>query len=117
MAILSKKPKKEAKVEKKETTEPSTTASSAHILLQPRVTEKASESAMNKNVYVFNVAKMTTKDDVRRAIVEFYKVSPLKIAMVKVPSKQVFVRGKYGTRGSGKKAYVYLKKGDKIEIV
>jgi len=117
MAILSKKPKKEPKVAKKEASSTTTLASSAHILLRPRVTEKASESAMNKNVYVFDVAKSTTKEDVRRAIVEFYKVSPLKIAMVKVPSKQVFVRGKYGTRGSGKKTYVYLKKGDKIEIV
>jgi large subunit ribosomal protein L23 len=116
MAILSKKPKKEPKAVKKENSTPST-SSSAHILLRPRVTEKASESAMNKNVYVFDVAKSTTKEDVRKAIVEFYKVSPLKIAMVKVPSKQVFVRGKYGTRGSGKKTYVYLKKGDKIEIV
>jgi ribosomal protein L23 len=48
---------------------------------------------------------------------EMYKVQPTKIAMTKIPGKSVFVRGKKGERSSGKKAYVYVKKGDKIEIV
>jgi ribosomal protein L23 len=37
--------------------------------------------------------------------------------MVNIPKKNVFVRGKWGTKGGGKKAYVYLKKGDKIESI
>jgi ribosomal protein L23 len=44
-----------------------------------------------------------------------YKVNPVKIAVVTINSKSVISRrnGKKGTKGGGKKAYVYLKKGDK----
>ena len=46
-----------------------------------------------------------------------YKVSPMKVRIVNLPAKKVFVRGKWGEKTSVKKAYVYLKKGDKIEII
>jgi len=88
-----------------------------NILLAPRVTEKASEKSMNSNVYVFNVDQRATKKDISKAVSKTYKVSPLKISVVRIPRKQIFVRGKKGMRPGGKKAYVYLKKGDKIEFV
>ena len=34
-----------------------------------------------------------------------------------MPRKKVMHRGKIGMKGGGKKAYVYLKEGDSIEIV
>jgi ribosomal protein L23 len=34
-----------------------------------------------------------------------------------MPGKKVFVRGKAGQQARGKKAYVHLKKGDKIELL
>jgi len=86
--------------------------SRAGVLLAPRITEKASERAMNANVYVFNVDPRTTKFQIKKAVIELYKV-----AIVTVPVKQVFVRGKYGQSKGGKKAYIYLKKGDTIEFV
>ena len=49
------------------------------------------------------------------AIKAFYKVTPEKINIVRNPSKTVFVRGKKGVKSGVKKAYVYLKEGDKIE--
>jgi ribosomal protein L23 len=45
----------------------------------------------------------------------FYNVTPIKIAIAKTPSKAVFVRGRKGVKNGVKKAYVSLKKGDKIE--
>lgn len=86
----------------------------ADILLRPRITEKAS-FVMESNVHTFEVASNATKKQVTEAIKAFYKVMPLKINIVKNPKKEVFVRGKKGIKAGVKKAYVYLKKGDKIE--
>ncbi len=82
----------------------------------PRVTEKAS-NAMERNVYTFNVASSATKKEVEKAVFSLYKVKPLKVNILKVPRKKVFSKGKYGVKGGGKKALVYLKKEDKIEFV
>lgn len=106
---------------KKNTNKEVAVALSAHtrssVLLKPRITEKASERAMNANVYVFDVDPRTTKFQIKKAVQELYKVTPIKIAVVTIPAKQVFVRGKYGQSKGGKKAYIYLKKGDTIEFV
>jgi large subunit ribosomal protein L23 len=85
------------------------------ILKAPRITEKAS-MLMEKNVYAFDVSEDATKSEVRKAFVAMYKFKPVKIAMLKVQKKAVFIRGRKGVKSGGKKAYVYLKKGDKIEI-
>lgn len=86
----------------------------ANTLVKPRITEKASFVA-EKNVYVFETDKNASKSEIKKAIQIFYKVTPIKINIVKNPKKQVFVRGKKGFKGGVKKAYVYLKKGDKLE--
>ncbi len=86
----------------------------ADTLMRPRVTEKAS-MLMEKNVYVFEISKNASKTDVLKAMEVYYKVSPVKVCIAKNPSKNVFVRGKKGVKSGVKKAYVYLKEGDKIE--
>lgn len=86
----------------------------AGVILRPRITEKAS-FLLEKNVHTFEVAPRATKEQVAKTIQAFYKVSPLKIRMVKNPAKKIFVRGKKGVKAGVKKAFVYLKKGDKIE--
>ncbi|OHA92812.1 MAG: 50S ribosomal protein L23 [Candidatus Zambryskibacteria bacterium RIFCSPLOWO2_12_FULL_39_45] len=85
-----------------------------HILIRPHITEKATISA-ESSVYVFEIDARTTKAIVKKAFVEKYKITPLKIRTVTIPAKQVFVRGKRGTKASYKKAYIYLKKGTKLE--
>lgn len=86
----------------------------ADVLLRPRITEKATFVA-EKNVHTFEVAQAATKEQIAKAIRAFYKVSPIKINIVKNPAKSVFIRGKRGVKSGVKKAYVYLKKGDKME--
>lgn len=86
----------------------------AGILLKPRITEKAS-FVSEANVHTFEIGPTTTKRQVSEAIKIFYKVTPIKINVVKNPTKKVFIRGKKGTKAGVKKAYVYLKKGDKLE--
>lgn len=81
----------------------------------PRVTEKAS-MYFEKNVYTFDVSEDANKSEIKKAIFTLYKVKPVKVNIVTIPKKQVFVRGKKGVKNGGKKALVYLKEGDKIEI-
>jgi len=95
-------------------TEDKNKAKYAHILLKPRITEKANRLA-ESNVHAFEIAPSANKRDVSVAIKIFYKVMPMKVTIVKNPSKNVLIRGKKGKKAGVKKAYVYLKKGDKIE--
>jgi large subunit ribosomal protein L23 len=89
----------------------------ATVLLRPRVTEKAAIKANASNVYVFEVTKDATKKSVTASVRDAYKVTPINVRLLAIPRKNVFVRGKEGVKGGGKKAYVYLKKGDKIETI
>lgn len=85
-------------------------------IVRPRITEKATQVAEN-NVYTFNIAPTATKTQVKEAVQKLYKVTPLKVNVVKIRARKVFVRGKRGVTAGGRKAYVYLKKGDKIELM
>ncbi len=87
-----------------------------HIIKNPRVTEKAS-FAFEQNVYTFNISDTANKTEIKKAIFALYKVHPVKVNVLAIPKKEVFSRGKKGTVGGGRKALVYLKKGDKIELI
>lgn len=86
------------------------------IISKMRVTEKGAFLA-EKNVYVFNVDEKANKTELTKAILKLYKVTPIKINIVTVPKKNKSFRGKVTAKKGGKKAFVYLKKGDKIEFV
>jgi large subunit ribosomal protein L23 len=88
----------------------------AGVLLGPRVTEKASLLS-EKNVYAFEVSPRAQSEDIKRAIFEMFKVRPVKVAVLTIRRKKVMSRGRQGMRSGGRKAYVYLKEGDKIELV
>lgn len=91
----------------------------ATIIKRPRITEKATVLASREGslVYTFEVPPAATKKQVADAIVAYYKVKPVKVNIVNLPAKKVFVRGRLGTKTGVKKALVYLKKGDSIEFV
>lgn len=88
------------------------------ILLSPRVTEKGAYLS-ELGCYVFNVAPSANKHEIAQAVKTIFKVTPRKVAIVTIPTKSVQTRGtnRRGTSGGGKKAYVYLKKGETIELV
>lgn len=86
----------------------------SNTLIRPRITEKANFASVN-NVHTFEIESSATKTDVSNAVKAYYKVTPIKVRIAKNPSKSVFVRGKVGRKQGVKKAYVYLKKGDKLE--
>jgi len=89
--------------------------SAGEILKKPHITEKATY-LKEKNVYVFKISPRANKVMIKKAIKDAYGVRPKKIAIINIPSKKRFVRGKFGTKSGFKKAMVYLKEGDKIEI-
>lgn len=69
-------------------------------------------------VYVFDVAVNATKRDIISAVKKAYGVTPRMVRTVTIhPSTVRHARtGKYGTSAGGKKAYVYLKKGETINL-
>ena len=86
------------------------------VIIGVKITEKSALKA-DKNIYTFNVAMDVTKNEVKKQIKKIYKVDPIKINIIKSKGKTVTVRGKKGVRKSTKKAMVYLKKSDKINIM
>jgi len=99
-------------------TEEKAVAPKSALILGPRITEKAAILA-EQNGYTFNVALGATKNEIAKAIKAQYKVTPVSVRVVnmKPKPKQSRKTGKLGFTSRGKKAYVYLKKGDKIEVL
>jgi large subunit ribosomal protein L23 len=88
-----------------------------HPLIKgPRITEKSAIGA-EKGIYTFNVATIANKNEIKKAIKTLYGVSPVKVTITMITDKTVVRRGVAGTKSGGKKAVVYLKKGDKIAFV
>ena len=88
------------------------------VLRSPRITEKAAIAAEEKGVYVFNVGVAANKHEIARAVQELFSVTPVAVRIVSIPSKVVASRRSrlVGKTVRGKKAYVTLKKGEKIEF-
>jgi large subunit ribosomal protein L23 len=88
------------------------------ILKRPRITEK-SVRGMNGGSYCFEIDARANKYHVAAAIKHVYKLTPLKVAIVRIPAREVKNRrtGKLGMTAALKKAYVYLKKGDTIAVM
>lgn len=89
----------------------------AGMLKNPRITEKATMH-QEASVYTFDVDARATKRDIIAAVRSIYKVTPRKVAVVTVPSKmrRSMKTGMRGVSKGGRKAYVYLAKGETITI-
>jgi len=89
----------------------------SHVIVKPRITEKSTWHSA-EGVYVFDVALNANKQQIAQAVRAIYTVTPRKVRIVTIPSKRKrSVRtGKLGMKGGGKKAYVYLKKGETINL-
>ena len=85
------------------------------LILSARVTEKASMQS-SKNAFTFVVRKEATKGGIADEIKKTYKVTPRAINITMLPARNVFVRGKKGVQSGIKKAVVFLKKGDTINV-
>ena len=88
------------------------------VILKPRITEKAAVLG-EKNVYAFEIKKGATKFEVRDAIKALYNVTPIRVNIVNKQARHFMspMRGRDTMEHGLRKAYVYLKKGDRIELV
>lgn len=127
MALFSKKTKETKKAPEAAVAPAASSAKKASvttlkhasaILLSPRITEKGAYLGQD-GVYVFNVSEKANKREIGEAIHAVFNVWPRKVRVARVPRKQVLTRGtnRQGFTAGGKKAYVYLKKGETIEVV
>ena len=89
--------------------------SAAGAILRPHITEK-SGILSQLGVYTFQVTKNANKATVAKAIAALYKVTPVKVAMINLPSKSIVVKGRLGAVPAIRKAVVTVKKGDKIDF-
>lgn len=123
MALFGKKKEtaKESAVEAPKVDTSKATATDrdlSSVIVRPRITEKA-VGLSEQNVYTFVVKRSANKYMVRDAIKALYNVTPVKINIVnKKPAKRlVGSRNRMKQVPGMKKAYVYLKKGDTINLV
>ncbi len=88
------------------------------VLIQPRITEKAT-NFIEQNVYTFIVRRDATKTDVRDAVRHLFNVTPRKIAIVNQAPRRSHARarGREVVVSGMKKAYVFLKKGEHIDLI
>lgn len=93
------------------------THSVASVLRNPRITEKGT-MAGEQSAYLFDVASNATKRSITEAVAYVYKVTPRMVRVVTIhPKRKRNTRtGRIGIQKGGKKAYVYLKKGETITI-
>lgn len=87
----------------------------ALVLDSPYITEK-SAAGSDQGVYVFKISPRANKIMAKKAVEKMYNVHVEKVNILRKPTKKIFVKGKWGRKTGFKKAVVYLKKGENIEI-
>jgi large subunit ribosomal protein L23 len=90
----------------------------ALVLKAPRVTEKSVKLG-DQHVYTFVVNEAATKTLVRDAVKATFGVTPVKVNIVNKKARRTASRklGRTVSVQGMKKAYVYLKKGDTINLI
>ncbi|MDB5260024.1 MAG: rplW [Candidatus Nomurabacteria bacterium] len=99
----------------KKTTTKDEVAEVKKLIISPRITEKASAQS-SANAYTFVVEKNANKKDLMEEIKKQYKVTPKAINITNLPRRSTFIRGRKGFTTGIKKAIVFLKKGDTINL-
>lgn len=85
------------------------------VIKAPIISEKA-EYLRETNCYAFEISLRANKTLVEKAIRKIYGLSPKKVNIVTIKGKGKQNRYGVGYRSKRKKAYVFLKKDDKIDL-
>jgi large subunit ribosomal protein L23 len=85
------------------------------VIIAPRITEKAAYGG-SVRMYTFDVNPTANKTQIARAIKAIYGVVPAEVNTIVSKAKNVFVRGRWGKTTKTKKAMVFLREGDSIEL-
>ena len=84
-------------------------------LRAPHVSEKSARLVEN-NQYVFVIAPVATKADVRAAVEQMFEVKVQRVNLVNVKGKSKSFRFRSGSRQGKRKAYVRLVEGQTIDV-
>ena len=87
-----------------------------NVLRAPLVSEKTARIQGENNQYVFEVATTATKQDVKAAVEELFKVKVLAVQVLNVVGKSKAFRSRMGKRQDWRKAYVRLDAGQTIDL-
>ena len=86
------------------------------VVLRPLVTEKGMHRASRNNAYAFEVNRLATKDDVRRAVEELFDVKVVRVNTQNRPGKPRLTRFRHGKNKPWKKAIVTLDPEHRIDF-
>jgi large subunit ribosomal protein L23 len=86
------------------------------VIIKPLVTEKGMHRSERCNAYAFEVNRLATKTDVRRAVEELFNVRVLKVHTQNRKGKPRRTRFKFGYTKDWKKAIVTLDAEHRIEL-
>src|SRR3989344_136698 len=83
------------------------------VLYAPLLTEKAAQ-AMDSGLYVISVSENATKKSIRQEFKTNFDLDVVSVRIVNLPAKQIKFKRIPGTQPARRKAYVQLKKGQKL---
>jgi large subunit ribosomal protein L23 len=86
------------------------------IILRPLVTEKGMHRSTRNNAYAFEVHRLATKADVRRAVHELFNVTVLRVHTQNRKGKPRRTGAQFSRTASWKKAIVTLDKEHWIDF-
>jgi len=91
-------------------------ANVGEILLQALISEKATTLQEKANCYQFRVARYANKMQIKDAIEKAFNVKVAEVTTANVKGKTKRLGRFQGKRSDWKKAYVWLKPDNKIEL-
>jgi len=86
------------------------------VIIKPLVTEKGVHRSTRHNAYSFEVNKLATKEDVRRAVEKLFDVKVVKVATQNRKGKTRRTRFRLGRTADWKKAVVTLHEEHRIDF-
>lgn len=86
------------------------------VILRPLVTEKGMHRSSRYNAYAFEISRLATKDDVKRAVEELFNVKVLGVRTQNRKGKPRRSRFRSGRTPDWKKAIVHLHAEDRINF-
>jgi large subunit ribosomal protein L23 len=98
------------------TTEPESMLESHQVLLRPLVTEKGMHRSTRNNAYAFEINKLATKVDVRRAVEELFEVKVTGVRIQNRRGKPRRSKFRQGQTRDWKKAIVTLDAEHRIDF-
>ena len=85
------------------------------VLLRPLLTEKIARMGADRAV-AFVIGETATKVQVAQAVQALYGVIPARVNVIRLPGKVMRAGTRFGMRSPRRKAVVFLKKGDHIDV-